>query len=30
MVPESLRIGPMMVTDGVATAMGIGVSGVLF
>jgi hypothetical protein len=30
MVPESLRIGPMMVTDGVATAMGIGVSGQLF
>lgn len=30
MVPESLRIGPMMVTDGVATAMGIGVSGALF
>jgi hypothetical protein len=30
MVPESLRIGPMMVTDGVASAMGIGVSGVLF
>ncbi|MEP7122134.1 MAG: hypothetical protein ABJE95_14540 [Byssovorax sp.] len=30
MVPESLRIGPMMVTDGVATAMGVGVSGVLY
>lgn len=30
MVPESLRIGPMMVTDGVATAMGVGVSGLLF
>jgi hypothetical protein len=30
MVPESLRVGPMMVTDGVASAMGVGVSGVLF
>lgn len=30
MVPESLRIGPTIVSDGVATAMGIGVSGVLF
>lgn len=30
MVPESLRVGPTIVTDGVATAVGIGVSGVLF
>ena len=30
MVPESLRIGPTIVSDGVTTAMGIGVSGVLF
>ena len=30
MVPESLRVGPTIVTDGVATAMGIGVSGVLY
>jgi hypothetical protein len=30
MVPESLRIGPTIVSDGVATAMGIGISGVLF
>ena len=30
MVPESLRVGPMIVTDGVASAPGIGVSGVLF
>ena len=30
MVPESLRIGPTIVSDGVATAMGIGISGVLY
>lgn len=30
LVPESLRVGPMIVTDGVASAPGIGVSGVLF
>jgi hypothetical protein len=30
MVPESLRVGPTIVTDGVATALGIGVGGVLF
>lgn len=30
MVPESLRVGPTIVTDGVATAVGIGISGVLF
>jgi hypothetical protein len=30
MVPESLRIGPTIVSDGVATAMGIGISGALF
>jgi hypothetical protein len=30
MVPEALRVGPTVVSDGVATAVGIGVSGVLF
>ena len=30
MVPASLRVGPMLVTDGVASVPGIGVSGVLF
>ncbi len=30
MVPEALRVGPTIVSDGVATAVGIGVSGLLF
>jgi hypothetical protein len=30
LVPGSLRMGPMIVSDGVASAPGIGVSGVLF
>ncbi len=29
-VPESIRLGPTVVSDGVASAVGIGVSGVLF